>query len=361
MRIHSVTTRVVARRDAALRARVVHTAALHYADAAHSQLDRPPHVRAGSGLAWAGDRLVVVQDDANFVALVDPLNARVDSVTLPAGAGGRRRFEPALGNKAHKLDLESVVSIPQREGGPLVLSLGSGSTARRESIIVMRGLDDPHGGTRAPIVAHALPALYARLRETVAFAGSELNVEAAVHFGSIDGGRLRLFNRGNGAPRGSLMPVNASGDMEWRDLAAYMARADSADVPQLGELVQYELGAVGGLPLTFTDAAVVAGPADAQRRWTVYTAAAEASPDATCDGPVAGCAIGVISEGPDGISARWALLEEEPGQPFAGKVEGVEFRADDSSRLYVVVDRDAPEVASELCEVVLEGPWFSQT
>jgi hypothetical protein len=361
MRTHSVTTRVVARRDGALSARVVRTAALQYADVAHAQLDRPPHVRAGSGLAWVGDRLVVVQDDANFFALVDPLNARTDSVTLPVGAGGRRRFEPALGNKAHKLDLESVVSIPQAEGGPLVLSLGSGSTARRESIIVMRGLDDPRAGSRAVIAAHALPALYARLRETVAFAGSELNVEAAVHLGSIDGGRLRLFNRGNGARRGNFMPVNASGEMDWRDLEAYMARPDLVGAPQLGNLVQYELGAVGGLPLTFTDAAVVPGPPDAERRWTVYTAAAEASPDATRDGPVAGCAVGVISEGPEGISARWALLEDEAGQPFAGKVEGVELRPDDSTRLYAVVDRDAPEVASELCEVALQGPWFSES
>ncbi len=352
---------MVAHRDAALCARVVHTAALYYADAAHSQLDRPPHVRAGSGLTWAGDRLVVVQDDANFVALVDPLNGRVESVTLPAGTGGRRRFERALGNKPHKMDLESVVNIPQADGDPLVLSLGSGSKTRRESIIVMRGLVDPRAGSGPVIVVHALPAFFARLRETVAFAGSELNVEAAVHLGSVDGGRLRLFNRGNGARRGELMPVNASGEMSWRDLEAHMARPDSVDAPTLGDLVQYELGAVGGVPLTFTDAAVVPGPPDdAERRWTVYTAAAEASPDVRRDGLVAGCAIGVISEGPEGISARWAMLENEAGQPFAGKVEGVELRPDDSKRLYVVVDRDAPEVASELCEVELEGPWFSQ-
>jgi hypothetical protein len=203
--------------------------------------------------------------------------------------------------------------------------------------------------------------LYARLRETIAFAGSELNVEAAVHLGSIDGGRLRLFNRGNGARRGNLIPVNASGEMYWRDLEAYMARPDLVGAPQLGNLVQYELGSAGGLPLTFTDAAVVPGPPDAERRWIVYTAAAEASPDATRDGPVAGCAVGVISEGPEGIAARWALLEGEAGQPFAGKVEGVEFRPDDSTRLYLVVDRDEPEVASELCEAALDGPWFSES
>lgn len=351
---------VVARRDAALSARVVHLAALHYAETAHAQLDRPPHVRAGSGLAWAGDRLVVVQDDANFVALVNPRDASAYSVTLPAGAGGRRRFEPALGNKAHKLDLESVVNIPQREGEGLMLSFGSGSTALRESIIVMRGLEDSQAGSRAEIAVHALPALYARLRETVAFAGSELNVEAAVHVDTIGGGRLRLFNRGNGAPRENLLPVNASCEMDWPDLEAHIARPDSREPPKLGNVIQYDLGAVGGLALTFTDAAALPAPGYAERRWTVYTAAAEASPDATRDGPVAGCAVGVISEAPEGISARWALLEDGGGQPFAGKVEGVEFLPDDPTRLYVVVDRDAPEVASELCEVALEGPWFSQ-
>ena len=56
-----------------------------YRDGPDRSLDRPAHVRAGSGLSWIGDRLVLVQDDANFVAVVDPATGFAESITLPAG------------------------------------------------------------------------------------------------------------------------------------------------------------------------------------------------------------------------------------------------------------------------------------
>ncbi len=350
--------RVVAEQDPALGARVIRTSPLRYAARADPSLDRPAHVRAGSGVVWAGARLAVMQDDANFVALVDPVRAAALAVALPAGEGGRRQFDDTLGNKAHKLDLEAVVTIPQADGAPLILALGSGSTARRESVVALRGLDDLREEGAADIVVHAIPAFYARLRETTAFAGSELNVEAAVYLGHTAGGRLRLFNRGNGAPRDGTLPVNATCDVNWRALAAHLAQPGEAESPAPFDVVQYDLGAVAELPLTFTDAALVPAPTDAERPVVVYTAAAEASPDATRDGPVAGCAVGVIAEGPDGIRVRWALLRDDAGEPFAGKVEGIALHPDDPTRAHVVVDRDAPDEPSELCEVVLEGPWF---
>jgi hypothetical protein len=148
--------------------------------------------------------------------------------------------------------------------------------------------------------------------------------------------------------------------VNWRALAAHLERPDTADPPAPFDVVQYDLGAVGDLPLTFTDAALVPPPAaTAERQWMVYTAAAEASPDTTRDGPVAGCAVGVIAEGPDGIRARWALLRDDAGEAFTGKVEGIALRADDPTRAHVVVDRDAPGEPSELCEVALEGAWFT--
>jgi hypothetical protein len=129
--------------------------------------------------------------------------------------------------------------------------------------------------------------------------------------------------------------------------------ADAVPAPTPFNIVQYDLGVIGGLALTFTDATV------ADTGAVVYTAAAEASPDATRDGPVAGCAVGVIREAPEGVRARWALLCDDRGQPFTGKVEGIALAPDDPSRAFVVLDRDAPDEPSELCEVVLDGPWFA--
>jgi len=53
------------------RARVIRSTALYYREGSDSQLDRPPHVRAASSLSWLGRRLTAIQDDANFVALID--------------------------------------------------------------------------------------------------------------------------------------------------------------------------------------------------------------------------------------------------------------------------------------------------
>jgi hypothetical protein len=353
-----MSRRVVARRDLALSARIVSASPLHYETGADPSVDRPAHVRAASGVAWVGDRLVVVQDDANFIALVDPRDSSVTPIALPAGPGGHRQFDDSRGNKLDKLDLEAVASVPEGEGGQSVLVFGSGATARRESVVVLRWLRARAQGGQSPTVTVlALPAFYARLRAMEQFAGSELNVEAAVYV-HPNLNRLRLFNRGNGAARHDLAPVNATCDVSWPALAAYLAHPNAVEPPALQDVVQYDLGTVGGLPLTFTDAAAALASNAAMRSCVVYTAAAEASPDATRDGPVAGCALGVIADHPGGIEARWAPLLDDIGQPFSGKVEGIALRPDDPTRCYVVVDRDAPDVPSDLCEVVLDGPWF---
>jgi hypothetical protein len=75
--------RVLGSRDARLAATVVERRPLWYCAGADAALDRPAHVRAGSSLAWLEGRLAVLQDDANFLALVDPRTGGVDSISLP--------------------------------------------------------------------------------------------------------------------------------------------------------------------------------------------------------------------------------------------------------------------------------------
>src|SRR5688500_3396609 len=159
--------------------------------------DLPGHVRAGSALRrWHG-RLVVVQDDVHALALLDESSGVVSALALPPGTDGRRTFGNALGNKALKMDLEACVVLPD---GRLV-ALGSGSTPLREHLVVVTGdaevrLVDGH-------------ALYAHLRSRPDFAGSELNIEGA----ALTQGALKLLQRGNGAPKDGLTPLNAIGDL----------------------------------------------------------------------------------------------------------------------------------------------------
>src|SRR5687768_17520776 len=107
-------------RDPGLHARIIRRDPLTYRDGADERIDRPAHVRAASGLAWLGDRLAIIQDDASFIALIDasgnaggsaeskdggggpraggtvsvhPVPGGIDVLTLPPGAGGLRQFD----------------------------------------------------------------------------------------------------------------------------------------------------------------------------------------------------------------------------------------------------------------------------
>jgi hypothetical protein len=340
--------RVVARYDPSLDVRVVRSTPLHYADGASAQDDRPAHVRAGSSLCWAGGRIVVVQDDSNFIALVDPRSGEVVPVTLPAGAGGRRQFDDVRGNKADKLDLEAVVTIGETPS-ELVVAFGSGSTPHRESILVMRGLSLI--GSGATVSLFPAPAFYAGLRAELEFAGSELNIEGAMHI-RVDGAdRVRLFNRGNGAARGDLTAVNSSADVDATALLAHLEHAVTVESPRPTRIVHYDLGHIDGSVLTFTDVATVPTKDATGALRFIYVAAAEASPDAVRDGPVAGCAVGVAIERDEGIEARWTILRDASQNVFTGKVEGIALDRHTPGRAFLVVDRDTPSSASELLEV----------
>jgi hypothetical protein len=322
--------------DPNLRARVVRSIPLLYADGANPALDQPAHVRAGSGVAWIGGLLAVVQDDSNFVALVDPRTTNVHALALPPGEGGVRLFGTDRGNKQFKPDLEACVTLPD-DDGEILVAFGSGSTPMRERVVLVRGIPD------APSVeVRDASAFYALLRAAHEFSGSEMNVEGA----AWRDGRLLLFNRGNGAPMDGLVPVDATCQVDWARLRAHLLDAD-APPPAPERITRYELGEIDSWRLTFTDASVVG---DA----LLFAATAEASPNTYDDGPVAGSALGII----DGSGARWVVIESAAGGRFDGKVEGIAPGLRPGTVL-VVIDRDDPRLPSELCEVELAGAWGS--
>jgi hypothetical protein len=312
---------------------------MRYAAGADPSCDRPEHVRAASGLARVGSRLAVIQDDASFVALVDPLTGLAEAVALPGGAGGLRLFDDSRGNKAGKLDLEAVVTVESATDTRLA-AFGSGSLPAREIVAL---LDFPELGTPRVDVRKA-STFYALLRNAAEFAGSEMNIEGALYRDGV----LTLFGRGNGAVVGDARPVNASCQVVWNELLTHLSSGAVAPAPEPRCVTQYDLGMFDSVPLGFTDVAGAAAGA------IVYSAAAEASPDATRDGAVAGSVIGVIDA--SGSFGRWTHLMDERGDPFTAKVEGLAPGTD--ALLFAVVDADDHTRASELMEVRLSGPWW---
>lgn len=320
---------ITAHEDTSLVARVVRRTPLLYTAGADHTLDRPAHVRAGSGLARIGDRIVVVQDDANFIAVVDAGRLRVDAVTLPPGQGGLRQFDDLRGNKRFKLDLEGCASLPHER----IIAFGSGSSRLRESIMVMSGSAD---GYSVELIEAA--SLYAMLRASREFAGSEMNIEGVVY---LDG-MIRLFNRGNGLAREGFEPVNATCDLEWQALEQYLTGGCSSPPPPILAVRRYHLGSIEGITLGFTDAEVSGGR-------IYFTAAAEDSTDAIQDGDVLGSALGFFESDE---ALRWTTIIDEQDNRFDGKVEGLLIEPDGA---WGVLDSDDPRVPSELCRIELTG------
>lgn len=319
--------------DGRLAARIVERAPLFYDGGPSAEEDRPAHVRAASGLAWFRGELALVQDDAAFLALVDPASLRVRALPLPRGPGGHRQFDDLRGNKADKLDLEALFAT-----GELLVGLGSGATpARRRALL--------HDGASARIADAG--ELYRELEAMAELAGSELNLEGAA---PLPDGRLRLFQRGNGDPSRARPPVDATLDVATRELLAYLAGEGPAPRLDAGAVTQYRLGAHDGVRLTFTDAAY-----DPTSGRLYYLACAERSPDAVRDGEVTGSAIGVFDDLDGGGALRFAWLGDGDGRALAVKAEGLAFGA--GGQVHVVLDADDPARPSDLCRVELVGPW----
>lgn len=331
---------MVAQLDPDLRARIVARRPLSYEEGADERLDRPAHVRAASGLAWIGDRLAAVQDDANFIALVTPQSGRATAVTLPPGPDGRRQFEERRGTKHLKLDLEACFAQSDAAGTRL-FAFGSGSTAAREHIAVVTF--DARQSSATDVRLVEARSFYAALRAAHTFSGSELNLEGV----ALRGDTLLLFQRGNGAPQGDRLPQNAVAALSWPAMLRYLeAQASASLTPALTAIKRYDLGETHGVPYTFTDAAVTPSGA------VLFLASAEDSADSISDGGVFGTRVGLISEG----KVTVAPLLDESGRETRLKAEGLIVDKHAPSRLYMVVDMDDPELASELLEVELTHP-----
>lgn len=271
-------------------------------------------VRAGSALARFGKRLLMVQDDALWLAWWDD-QRRLRADPLPADDPGERLFD----DKRRKPDFEAAVVV-----GDLLLVLGSGSLPSRERIALV----DAQGAAR---LVHAA-ALYESLRSEPLFAGRQLNLEGAL----IDGERVVLYTRGNAAALATTEGFDASVELHAETLLRYLAAPLELAPPPLESLTQYRLGQIGAVRLTLTDAALRDG-----KRY--YVAAAEASPDAVADGQVLGTSFGVLDDDP-----RYALIEAEDGSLLCNKVEGLAAGATAGEWLAITDPDDAVRPAELL-------------
>ena len=278
-----------------------------------------PGVGAGSGLVRLGDALIAIQDDALAAARIDPATRAV--MLLPLAAG------PARLPKMVKPDLEALALGPD---GALWL-LGSGSAPRRRRVARL----DPADGQVAWFEAGPLYDAVA------AIIGQTPNIEGAARHG----GGLRLFHRGAGR-LADLRTADRGGPGVCRNWVLDVALGPEGPRPPISEAFEVDLGSIGAVPLSFTDAAALAGGR------FLYLAAAEDTPDAVADGPVVGAAVGLLV----GQAARWTPLLEADGAPSVRKVEGL-APDPDLAGAWLITDPDDAARPAQLCRVVLKGNW----
>jgi hypothetical protein len=302
-----------ARLDPALTARIVARQRLTYEPVLAQQVGAP-WVRAGSALARFGKRLIMVQDDALWLAWWDP-QGRLHAEALPADETALLLFN----DKRRKPDFEAAVVIGDR-----LFVFGSGSLPSRERIAIVEN------DGRASLF-HAA-ALYASLRQQPGFAGRQLNVEGAL----VDSDKLVLFTRGNADALAAGSGYDASVELDLSELERYCRAPTQTPPPLLGAVSQYRLGELDGVRLTLTDAVFESGT-------RYYVAAAEASPDAVADGEVLGTSFGVLDADP-----RYALILREDGELLRDKVEGLAAGAEAGQWLLITDPDDASRPAELL-------------
>jgi hypothetical protein len=291
-----------------------------------SQPGRPVHVSAASGLVRAGDSLYVVADDENHLGVFPAAGDRAG--VLVRIAEGVLPLDPDL-RKRRKPDFESLARLPAFAGHShgMLLALGSCSKPNRCRGVAL-GLDalGALDGGRATLDLEPL-------REALDSRFGSLNIEGAV----VSGEELVLLQRANkGDRRNARIRVRLD-----RVIAAIAGRGE-VGIDALLDIHEHDLGAIGDVPLGFSDGAALPGGRIA------FTAIAEDTSDSYQDGACVGAAIGMLD-------AKGNVERLEPIEA-CHKVEGIEVTpANGHIDVLLVTDADDERVPASLLQARLRA------
>jgi len=280
---------------------------------------RSAHLSAASGVVRRGDFVYVIGDDELHLGVFrlsspEPGElVRVLEGDLPDDHAERSKRKP---------DLEALTLLPPFEDHPYgaLFGLGSGSGPDRDrGFVCALGADGSLSGEPREI---ELGPVYELLRGHV----DELNVEGAAAVGE----RLWLLQRGDSSGGSNLVA-----ELELDQVMSSLRSDLRIDADELASVRSYELGAIDGVRLTFSDATPIAD------RLVVFTASAEAD-----DGHICGSVVGTLE--PEGTVRRLRTIDRR------WKVEGVHAAIDTGVLDFTFVcDQDDPDAPSPLLSATM--------
>ena len=267
------------------------------------------HLSAASGLVKVEQRVFVVADDENQLGLFD-LSTTEPGRLLPLFDGQLPLRHDA--RKAAKADCEALLALPAFDGYPhgALMAMGSGSrpSRQRAALVALGAAGELQGSAQTVDLAPLLEPLHDLI--------PDLNIEGAF----VQGETLCLLQRGN-----SRSAINARIELSWRQVQEWLVAGGPAPRPTL--ITPFSLGAIDGVPLSFTD-----GAALPDGGW-LFSAAAEDTSDNYLDGLCAGSAIGIVD-------AEGTIRTLERISPTC-KIEGIAAALDGNTiDLLLVTDAD---------------------
>ncbi len=276
------------------------------------ELGLPPFVRAASSVALVSDRLYVVQDDVNALAIVDPRTATARPVPLPLDGALQR-------TKGDKADLEASALFP--DGRLFLFGSGSGPLRRVALAVELDTLS---------VSAARADGLFSSLDRALAGVGvSRTNVEGVAVLGEA----TFFLHRGpsvGSEPANVVVRIPTSAVLAALEHGAETAAAASARPVELGER--------GGLRVTWTDGAAMYGLGLA------FVACTERTSSVTDDGACTGSYLGLIGRDGAATVAQITL----GGEPLRDKLEGLALAG---ARAWAVSDADEVLAPSHLFEL----------
>ncbi|MES2765047.1 MAG: hypothetical protein V4642_04220 [Bacteroidota bacterium] len=268
---------------------------------------------SASAMELVDDIIYIVGDDSQYLYCCSIDGKILHKIELFKSDAGKGERIP----KKEKPDLEAMTSF-QIDGEKYLLICGSGSKPNREVCYLVKLADN---FKKYEIEEISLKDFYASLRENEEITGGrKLNIEAA----ASNENTLILFQRGNKSGKNVLLYFDL------HEIFTFL-KDSKQDIPK-PEIHSYQLPLLKDIPTGFSGAGFLP-----HSKTLIFTASAEDTESEIDDGKTLGSFLGILDVNDDSKEIHCALITQENGDEYDGKVESVTVLKEEKEGVWEVL------------------------